>query len=263
MSAESMLPERVAGALEEYGRLLDAHGITWGEPEIHYVKFFARRRVLPPALFDRFWQLVFRAVAESHPGEPLDQLAARLDEPDYDRVLRDTLDGELPGHLVALRVGPDGVVLEGAPKTVLLPAPPLRSVQGEGEGKGKGEGKGEGKGRRSARVTLRRAGETPFVLLSGGARRKSKDSVPDSGARRAVKGSVPDGGARRAAPRRFRWRAAGRAWCRPSRCPAAARSGSPCSSTPPSTTRAWSAWTTSSGGWPRAAPGWSRSTTTA
>ncbi|WP_345561900.1 CehA/McbA family metallohydrolase [Nonomuraea rosea] len=191
MSAESMLPERVAGALEEYGRLLDAHGITWGEPEIHYVKFFARRRVLPPALFDRFWQLVFRAVAESHPGEPLDQLAARLDEPDYDRVLRDTLDGELPGHLVALRVGPDGVVLEGAPKTVLLPAPPLRSVQGEG--------KGEGKGRRSARVTLRRAGETPFVLLSGGARRKSKDSAPDGGARRKSKDSVPDSGVRRAA----------------------------------------------------------------
>jgi hypothetical protein len=128
MGAESTLPEKVAGALEEYGRLLEEHGITWGEPEIHYVKFFARRRVLPPALFDRFWQLVFSSVAESHPDEPRDQLAARLAEPDYDRVLRDTLDGELPGHLVALRVGRDGFVLEGAPKTVLLPAHPLRPL---------------------------------------------------------------------------------------------------------------------------------------
>ncbi|MFC4120151.1 CehA/McbA family metallohydrolase [Nonomuraea zeae] len=169
MSADSTLPERVAGALEEYGRLLGEHGITWGEPELHYVKFFARRRVLPPALFDRFWQLVFKAVEESHPDEPLDQLAARLAEPDYDRVLRDTLDGELPGHLVALRVGPDGLVLEGAPRTVLLPAPSLRSVQGEGGGRRRGK-------------AGRRAGGTPFVLLTGGARRAAKDPLPGGGA---------------------------------------------------------------------------------
>ncbi|MGW0804617.1 CehA/McbA family metallohydrolase [Nonomuraea sp. NPDC002799] len=117
-----MLPEKVAEALEEYGELLDRHGITWGEPEIPYVKFFARRRVLPPALFDRFWRLVLKAVAESHPGQPIDQLAARLAEPDYDRVLRDTLDGEVPGHLVAVRVHPGEILLEGAPRTVLLPS---------------------------------------------------------------------------------------------------------------------------------------------
>ncbi|WP_090936865.1 CehA/McbA family metallohydrolase [Nonomuraea jiangxiensis] len=143
----------MAGALEEYGRLLSEHGITWGEPEIHYVKFFARRRVLPPSLFDRFWQLVLRSVAESHPDEPLDQLAARLAEPDYDRVLRDTLAGELPGHLVALRVTPDGISLEGAPRTVLLPMPPGADAQ---------------PARRKAR--WRRTGGTPFVLLPGGAR---------------------------------------------------------------------------------------------
>ncbi|NUP23348.1 MAG: hypothetical protein HOZ81_46290, partial [Streptomyces sp.] len=114
MCAEPMLPETVAGALEEYGRLLAEHGITWGEPEIHYVKFFARRRVLPRALFDTFWRLAFEEVARRHPGEPLDRLATRLDEPDYDRVLRDALDGELPPHLVALRIGPDGIELQGA-----------------------------------------------------------------------------------------------------------------------------------------------------
>ncbi|MFC4008650.1 CehA/McbA family metallohydrolase [Nonomuraea purpurea] len=134
MCAEPMLPEKVAGALEEYGRLLSRHGITWGEPEIHYVKFFARRRVLRPALFDRFWGLVFEAVAQEYPGTPHDQLAARLAEPDYDRVLRDTLDGELPGHLVAVRVGPDGVSLEGAPRMVLLPFGQSTESQGAGRG---------------------------------------------------------------------------------------------------------------------------------
>ncbi|TMR11277.1 hypothetical protein ETD86_36220 [Nonomuraea turkmeniaca] len=124
MSAEPMLPEKVAGALEEYGRLLGEHGITWGEPEIHYVKFFARRKVLPPALFDRFWKLVFKSVAERYPGEPADHVGARLSEADYDRVLRDTLDGVLPGHLVALRVRADGHTLEGTPRTVLVPLQP-------------------------------------------------------------------------------------------------------------------------------------------
>ncbi|TYB59464.1 hypothetical protein FXF51_33830 [Nonomuraea sp. PA05] len=152
MSAESMLPGRVTQALEEYGQLLDDHGITWGEPEIHYVKFFARRRVLPPALFDRFWQLVMEAVAEEHPDEPSDQMAARLAEPDYDRVLRDTLDGELPGHLVAVRIEPEGVALQGAPRTVLLPSEPPT----------KGPHRGGGGPRRWS-------GSAPFVVLPGGA----------------------------------------------------------------------------------------------
>ncbi|MCK2218870.1 hypothetical protein MF672_034510 [Actinomadura sp. ATCC 31491] len=121
MSAEPLLPREVAGALEEYGRLLGEHGITWGEPETPCVKFFARSRVLPPELADRFWRLVFDAVAAERPGEATDRIGARLAETDYDMVLRDTLDGELPGHLVALRLGPDGHLLEGAPRTVLLP----------------------------------------------------------------------------------------------------------------------------------------------
>ncbi|MEV0622760.1 CehA/McbA family metallohydrolase [Nonomuraea sp. NPDC050404] len=148
MAAESMLPGRVTDELEEYGRLLEEHGITWGEPEIHYVKFFARRRVLPPSLFDRFWRLVAEAVAEMHPDEPRDQVAARLAEPDYDRVLRDTLDGLLPGHLVAVRIEEGGVKLEGAPRTILLPW--------------------------RARVAGRAAGrwgrDLPFEVLAGGAR---------------------------------------------------------------------------------------------
>ncbi|MFG1695516.1 CehA/McbA family metallohydrolase [Nonomuraea sp. NPDC049309] len=135
MGADSMLPGRVTDELEEYGRLLGRHGITWGEPEIHYVKFFARRKVLPPALFDRFWTLVHQAVADEHPDEPGDRLAARLAEPDYDRVLRDTLDGELPGHLVAVRIGPGAVSLEGAPRTVLVTAEDTAGRRAEAVGR--------------------------------------------------------------------------------------------------------------------------------
>ncbi|MER6947641.1 CehA/McbA family metallohydrolase [Nonomuraea sp. NPDC000554] len=119
MCEESMLPETVAEALHEYGRLLGEHGITWGEPEISYVKLFATRRVLPTALTDRFWRLVVERLTERHPGEPLDHLGTLLAEPDYDELLRDTLDGELPGHLAALRVTDTGAVLEGATHVVL------------------------------------------------------------------------------------------------------------------------------------------------
>ncbi|MFI6925523.1 CehA/McbA family metallohydrolase [Nonomuraea spiralis] len=133
-----MLPETVAGALEEYAGLLAGHGITWGEPEIHYVRFFARRRVLPPARVGTFWRLAFEEAARLHPGEPIDRLGPHLAEADFDRVLRDTLDGELPPHLVALRIGPEGIELRGASRTVLTPAAPAPAVPpppGRGEEK--------------------------------------------------------------------------------------------------------------------------------
>ncbi|MEU7742545.1 hypothetical protein [Nonomuraea sp. NPDC049158] len=119
MGAESGLPESVTGALAEYGRLLGEHGITWGEPEIHYVKLFARRRVLPPAQMDRFWRLAYGRLAERHPGETLDLLATRLAEPDFDELLRDALDGELPAHLAALRLTSGGAVLDCTPRALL------------------------------------------------------------------------------------------------------------------------------------------------
>ncbi|GAA2787947.1 hypothetical protein [Nonomuraea dietziae] len=102
MCEDPMLPESVAGALRDYGRLLDRHGITWGEPEIHYVKLFGVRGVLPPQLLDRFWGLAFTRLADRHPGASVMELGARLGEPDYDELLRDTLEGRLPGSLAAL-----------------------------------------------------------------------------------------------------------------------------------------------------------------
>lgn len=119
MCDDPMLPEPVAGALREYGGLLGEHGITWGEPEIHYVKLFARRRVLPPELQGRFWRVAFGRLAARYPGEPLEGLGARLAEPDYDEILRDTLEGELPAHAAALRLTPGGPVLDGTPHVIL------------------------------------------------------------------------------------------------------------------------------------------------
>ncbi|MFI6531802.1 CehA/McbA family metallohydrolase [Nonomuraea sp. NPDC050547] len=119
MCDDPMLPEPVAGALREYGGLLGEHGITWGEPEIHYVKLFARRRVLPPELQGRFWRVAFGRLAARYPGEPLEGLGARLAEPDYDEILRDTLEGELPAHAAALRLTPGGPVLDGTPRVIL------------------------------------------------------------------------------------------------------------------------------------------------
>lgn len=120
MCDDPMLPETVARALREYGGLLGEHGITWGEPEIHYVKLFARRRVLPRELMDRFWRVAFRRLAARHPDEPLHELGARLAEPDYDEILRDTLRGELPAHAAALRITDSGPTVEGTPRVVLL-----------------------------------------------------------------------------------------------------------------------------------------------
>ncbi|MEU6998923.1 CehA/McbA family metallohydrolase [Nonomuraea sp. NPDC046570] len=121
MCDDQMAPEPVAGALREYGKLLAEHGITWGEPEIFYVKLFAVRRVMPPELRDRFWALVFQRLTERHPGATAMELGDRLAEPDYHEVLRDTLDGRLPGAMAALRLTEDGPRLEGAPQAVLEP----------------------------------------------------------------------------------------------------------------------------------------------
>ncbi|WP_327085289.1 hypothetical protein OIE66_23345 [Nonomuraea sp. NBC_01738] len=119
MCADPMLPGTVEGALREYRDLLGEHGITWGEPEIAYVKLFARRRMLPAELKDRFWRKVLERLIAMHPGEPLDRLSPHLSAPDYDEALRDTLRGDLPAHAAALRLTPEGPVLEGGPWVVL------------------------------------------------------------------------------------------------------------------------------------------------
>ncbi|MEW9552750.1 CehA/McbA family metallohydrolase [Nonomuraea sp. NPDC050783] len=130
MSAEPVLPEEMAGALAEYGRLRGGNGVAGGEPGLHRAALFARREVLPPELADRFWRLALEAVARSgRPDGPAGRTGARPAGADYDVVLRDTLDGALPGHLLALRLRPDGSVVEGVPRTVLLPSQPARGTR--------------------------------------------------------------------------------------------------------------------------------------
>jgi hypothetical protein len=119
MCDDSMLPETVAKALREYGGLLGEHGITWGEPELAYVKLFAPRRVLPPDRLPAFWAAAYTHLLKRHPGEPVERVAPRIAELDFDELLRDALGGHLPAHAAALRLTETGHLLEGLPRVLL------------------------------------------------------------------------------------------------------------------------------------------------
>ncbi len=79
MNHDPMMPPQVERALREYRALLSAHGMTWGEPPLGYV------RMMP---FLRF-------------PEEADRMSIT---PDLDAEFRDTLAGEVPRGLVALRL---------------------------------------------------------------------------------------------------------------------------------------------------------------
>lgn len=99
MTDDPMTPPQVDRALREYRALLSAHGITWGEPPLGYV------RMMP---FLRF-------------PEPANRMEL---DPDLDAAFRDALDGEVPRGLVALRLTPGGRRLEHGPsRPVLSPRP--------------------------------------------------------------------------------------------------------------------------------------------
>ncbi|OPG06394.1 hypothetical protein [Microbispora sp. GKU 823] len=103
MNHDPMMPPQVERALREYRALLSAHGITWGEPPLGYV------RMMP---FLRFPQ-------------EADRMSIT---PDLDAEFRDTLDGEVPRGLVALRLTMDGHRLKhrlehGPARPLLSPGP--------------------------------------------------------------------------------------------------------------------------------------------
>lgn len=103
MNHDPMMPPQVERALREYRALLSAHGITWGEPALGYV------RMMP---FLRF-------------PEQAERMSVR---PDLDAEFRDTLDGEVPRGLAALRLTTDGHRLEhrlehGTARPLLSPGP--------------------------------------------------------------------------------------------------------------------------------------------
>ncbi|MGW5265557.1 CehA/McbA family metallohydrolase [Microbispora sp. NPDC004025] len=103
MNHDPMMPPQVERALRDYRALLSAHGMTWGEAPLGYV------RMMP---FLRF-------------PEEADRMSVR---PDLDAEFRDVLDGEVPRGLVALRLTTDGHSLEhslehGPARPLLSPGP--------------------------------------------------------------------------------------------------------------------------------------------
>ncbi|WP_327589175.1 CehA/McbA family metallohydrolase [Nonomuraea sp. NBC_00507] len=121
MCDNPLLPDSVARALADYRSLRDAHGPCWGEPPISYV--------------DEAWATVFldtrhnyrsaavSQLAERYPEVPPDELNDRLGEVDVDRLLRDTLGGEVPDNLPALRLSPEGATLAADTRVVLDDGP--------------------------------------------------------------------------------------------------------------------------------------------
>ncbi|MGP3911297.1 CehA/McbA family metallohydrolase [Nonomuraea sp. 10N515B] len=121
MCDNPLLPDSVARALADYRSLRDAHGPCWGEPPISYV--------------DEAWATVFldarhnyrsaaiSQLAERYPEVPPDELNDRLGEVDLDRLLRDTLGGEVPDNLPALRLTPAGATLAADTRVVLDDGP--------------------------------------------------------------------------------------------------------------------------------------------
>ncbi|SEL33585.1 CehA/McbA family metallohydrolase [Nonomuraea pusilla] len=116
-SHDSLLPEPVARALDEYRALRDRHGPCWGEPPIGYVVqswatvFLDRRH--------SFYQAGLRQLAERHPGASHGELEDRLGEVDAHRGVRDALGGDVPDNLPVLRLTPGGAALEAHTRVVL------------------------------------------------------------------------------------------------------------------------------------------------
>ncbi|WP_246074890.1 CehA/McbA family metallohydrolase [Nonomuraea terrae] len=108
--------------MEEYRRLLERHGVTWGEELIPYVGEVGTSAYLMNG--HDYWAACFRQL-----GGARRDMDARMGELDLDRVVRDALGGDVPDNLAALRLTPGGsrlaartlAVLDGTPlKTTLL-----------------------------------------------------------------------------------------------------------------------------------------------
>ncbi|MEV4259562.1 hypothetical protein AB0J52_40925, partial [Spirillospora sp. NPDC049652] len=88
------MPEAVRRALAEYRELLAAHGPTWGEDPIHYVR---QLEVAPFVPDERaFFVAWFLAAVEHAEGSTGPHIEAALNAADLHRTLRDVLAGDLP-----------------------------------------------------------------------------------------------------------------------------------------------------------------------
>ncbi|MFE3453285.1 CehA/McbA family metallohydrolase [Nonomuraea sp. NPDC059194] len=102
--------------MEEYRRLLEQHGITWGEELIPYVGEVGTSAYLMNG-YD-YWTACFRQL-----GGARRDMDARMGELDLDRVVRDALGGDVLDNLAALRLTPEGSRLEARTLAVLDDTP--------------------------------------------------------------------------------------------------------------------------------------------
>ncbi|MFC9975070.1 CehA/McbA family metallohydrolase [Spirillospora sp. NPDC127200] len=121
MCEEIELPPAVRQALDDYRALLDRHGPTWGEDPISYVRQIETSAFLMDE--HKYFMTCLQQVLERHPDATAEQFDGYFRELDTAEVVRDTLAGEVPDNLAALRVTPDEAVLEAATQVVLGDAP--------------------------------------------------------------------------------------------------------------------------------------------
>ncbi|MEV5573738.1 CehA/McbA family metallohydrolase [Spirillospora sp. NPDC052269] len=110
------MPETVRRALAEYRALLAAHGPTWGEDPIHYVRQLDVAPFVPDER-DYFVAWFLKAV-ECAEGSTGPHIEAALNSVDMHEILRDVLGGELPDNLAALRLTSGGAHVEAHPRPV-------------------------------------------------------------------------------------------------------------------------------------------------
>ncbi|MCP2339478.1 CehA/McbA family metallohydrolase [Actinomadura rupiterrae] len=116
------LPEAVRQALADYRELLAAHGPTWGEDPIHYVR---QLEVAPYVPDEREFFVAWFLKAVERAEEPTGpHIEAALNAIDMPEMLRDVLDGELTDNLAALRLTQGGARVEARPRPVFAGRPP-------------------------------------------------------------------------------------------------------------------------------------------
>jgi hypothetical protein len=161
MSDDPMLPDAVAGALEEYRRALAEHGMNWGEPLSRYVRLMSLSRFADE---ETFFGAAFGRIRAAHPEAIHAEHETLVSGLDFDEVLRDVLDGDPPDGLAVLRLTPEGHRLDGRPRAVLDTRPvPLTLLLDNG---------------RASPVEVC-VGARPYRLAPGGARLVDLDTATE------------------------------------------------------------------------------------
>ncbi|MFC6882052.1 CehA/McbA family metallohydrolase [Actinomadura yumaensis] len=114
-------PPEVERALEEYRRLLCEHGPAWGEDPIGYVRQIESSAYVLDE--HAFWAACLQHAVERHPGATDEEIENAVPLLDLHEVIRDALAGQVLDNLAALRLTPEGAVLEARTQAVLGDGP--------------------------------------------------------------------------------------------------------------------------------------------